>query len=167
MAQKDYIDAFRSLLEDLRQITIMAMAETGIKQESDLSKSVKYVLTKDGIKMQVLPYYPWVSSGHLAKRRAFAHKVPIQVLIEWIKKKHLVPRHKKSGRFMTTNQFAFAIQESIYKKGINGKIKSKGKNYEELVVNNVADYSAIKLADVLAVQIADELQAMFAPVSNT
>ena len=166
MAEKiTYVQAFKELLLELRQITIQAMAEKGIKESSDLSKSVKYTLTKDGIKMEVLPYYPWVDAGHRLNRRIGARKIPIQVLIEWIKKKGLVPRNRKSGRFMTTNQFAFAIQTSIYKKGINGKVKTMGKNYDELVANNVADYSAIKLADVLAMQIADELVGMFAPIT--
>ena len=160
MADKNYIDAFKSLLGELQQITIQAMAEAGVKKSSDLAKSVKYVLTKDGIKMEVLNYYPWVSDGHRVVRRAMVSKVPIDALIRWIKKRGLVPTGGK-----TINQLAFAIQTAIYKRGLSGKTKTKGRGYADPVAEDVADYTAEKLADSLAVEIADELVEMFAPVA--
>lgn len=165
MADSNYIAAIKGLLEELRTITIMAMASTGVDKDSDLSKSVKYIITKDGIKMEVAEYYAWVDEGHKVTRKPMVRKVPIDALIQWIKKKGLLGRSKKSGRFITFNQLAFAIQTAIYKKGIQGKVKTKGKNFAEKVANNVADYTAEELADVLALQIADELVDMFAPVA--
>lgn len=160
MQNKNYIDAFKSLLGELQQITIEAMAEAGVKKSSDLSKSVKYVITKDGIKMEVLNYYPWVSEGHKVVRRAMVSKVPIDALIRWIKKRGLTPSGGK-----TINQLAFAIQQAIYKRGLSGRTKTKGKKYADPVANDIADYTSKKLADVLAVQIADELVEMFAPIA--
>lgn len=165
MAEQNYIASIKDLLEDLRQITIIAMAQAGVKEDSDLSKSVKFYLTKDGIQMRVAEYYPFVSEGHLVKRRAGLRKVPLDALIKWIKAKGILPRSKKTGRFVTINQMAFAVQMSIWKKGISGKIKTKGKKYADTVANDVADYTATKLADVLAEAIADDLVNMFEPVS--
>lgn len=160
MAEDNYIASIKNLLAELQQITIQAMAQTGVNTSSDLAKSVKYVITKDGIKLMVAEYYPFVSEGHVVKRRALISKVPISALIPWIKKRGLVP---KAGK--TINQLAFAIQTAIYKRGISGKVKTKGKGFADTVETNVADYTATELADVLAVQIADELVAMFAPVA--
>jgi len=160
MAETNYITSIKNLLLELQQITIASMAQTGVKNTSDLAKSVKWIITKDGIKMEVAEYYPFVSEGHLVKRRARLRKVPIDVLVEWIKKRGLIPTGGK-----TINQLAFAIQTSIYKRGINGKIKTKGKKYADLVATNVADYTSEQLANVLAEAIADDLVDMFAPLA--
>jgi len=165
MADTMYIQAIKGLLEELRTITLQAMAETGVETTSDLSKSVKYVFTNDGIKMEVLEYYQYVSEGHSIKRRARARRIPLDVLIQWIKKKRIVGRNKKNGRFITINQLAFAIQTVIWKRGIMGGVKTKGKKFAEKVANNVADYTAEELANVLAIQIANELEDMFEPVA--
>ena len=165
MAETNYIASIKELLEDLREITVIAMAQAGIKETSDLSKSVKFYNTKDGIQMKVLEYYPFVDTGHRVVRRARVKKVPLDVLIEWIKKKGILPRSKTTGRFVTVNQMAYAVQMSIYKQGLSGKIKTKGKNYGDAVANDVADYTADKLANVLAERIADDLVEMFAPVT--
>jgi hypothetical protein len=59
MADTNYIASIKELLDDLRRITIEAMAETGVKSSSDLAKSVKFSFTKDGIKMEVAEYYSY------------------------------------------------------------------------------------------------------------
>jgi hypothetical protein len=153
MAKKDYIKPLKALLIELRKITLMAMAQAGIKQSSDLSKSVKWFVTKDGVKMEVAEYYPWVSEGRsTTRRRARVAKVPIDALIEWIKRKGLQPIGRK-----TINQLAFAIQTSIYKKGLNTNRPVQGKGYADKVVNETADFTADKLAGFLAEEIADEM----------
>ena len=165
MANENYIEAFKELLQELRTITITAMAQTGVKRDSDLSKSVEYVLTKDGIKMLVAEYYPYVSEGHVTRRRARLRRIPLDVLIEWIKAKRIQPRASATGRFQTINQMAWAVQTKIYNEGIKGGKKSKGKGFAETVAEDVADYSADELADYLANMIADDLVEMFAPVA--
>ena len=159
MAETNYIEAIKDLLVSLQQITIEAMAQAGVKQSSDLSKSVTYSLTPDGIQMEAAEYYPWVSDGHAFSRRARLRRVPLNVLIEWIKEKGLVPNGGK-----TINQLAWAIQTSIYQRGIRKKMV-KGKNFADTVATNVGDYTADKLADELALIIADDLVEMFAPVT--
>lgn len=51
-------------------------------------------------------------------------KVPIAALLEFIKRRRIRGRKKTGkgrGRFITANQLAFAIQNSIYKNGIRGR----------------------------------------------
>ena len=160
MAETNYIQEIQGLLAELQQISIAAMAQTGVKKSSDLSKSVKYSLTKDGIQMKALEYYPFVSEGHVVKRRSRVAKVPIDALIEWIKDRGLVPNGGK-----TINQLAFAIQTAIYQRGIKGKVKTKGRGFADVVANDVADYTAEELANYLANEIANELVEAFAPVA--
>ena len=45
-------------------------------------------------------------------------KPPMSVFLPWIKKRGLKGRDKKTGRFTTHKSLAFAIANSIYKKGI-------------------------------------------------
>jgi hypothetical protein len=151
MADKNEITTMLTeLLKELQKITLMTITKSGVKANSDLAKSVKYYVTKDGIQMEVAAYYPYVSSG----RRPNIRRVPIKDLIPWIKQYGIRPRNGQ-----TINQLAFAIQTSIYKRGI------KGKNYVDKVETGVADYAAFAVADDLAVVIADDLVEMFAPVA--
>lgn len=157
---ENYLQDIQDLLTELREITIQSMAASGVKSTSDLSKSVQWYYTKDGVAMKVAEYYPWVSDGHKVVRRAGVSKVPVDALIEWIKKRNIIPTGKK-----TINQLAFAIQTSIYKRGIKSKLPTKGKGYADKVAENVADYTAEELANYLATEIADDLVEMFAPVA--
>lgn len=157
MAETNYIASIKELLDDLRRITVQAMAETGIKKSSDLSKSVKFSFTKDGIQMEVAEYYGWVSDGHRIVRRARVKRVPLDVLIQWIKSKNILPRNQKTGRFITVNQMAFAVQTAIWKRGIQRKTPTIGRGFAQTVADNVADYTAEELANELAMQIADDI----------
>lgn len=167
MNKNELVDAIKELLLELQKITVQTMATTGVKTSSDISKSIKYVITKDGVQMVANDYYTELSEGRsTTKRRALAHRIPLDVLIKWIKAKNILPRNQKTGRFITINQFAWAIQTSIYKHGLNSKRAVKGKKFADKVENNVADYMANQLADKLAEAIANELVLMFAPVTN-
>ena len=167
MADDNYIAAIKGLLEELRLITIQAMAESGVPKSSDLSKSVKYYVTRDGIKMMVAEYYPYVDAGRSGtKRRAGLRRIPLDALIQWIKKNGILGRNKKSGRFITINQTAWAIQTAIYKRGINSSKPVKGKQFAQKVADNVADYTSEELVNYLAMMVADDLVEAFAPVAN-
>lgn len=147
---EDYINAVKDLLKELQKITVMTLKKSGVEEKSDLSKSIKYVVTKDGVNMLAATYYPYVSAG----RKANIKRVPIAPLIEWIKQYNIKP---KAGQ--TINQLAWAISTSIYQHGI------KAKKFEEKVETGVADYTALALSDELAELIADDLVDMFAPVA--
>lgn len=129
------------------------MAQRGVSQSTPLSKSVKWTATQEGIKMEVAEYYPYVSEGRKGtRRRARLAKVPIDALIEWIKANGITPRENK-----TINQLAFAIQTSIYQKGINSNKPVKGKGFGDVVMNQTADYVSENMANEMAEQIADEV----------
>jgi len=157
MAEKNYIGSIKDLLEDLRQITIEAMASTGIKKTSDLAKSVKFMNTRDGIAMEVNFYYPFVSEGHMIVRPPRIKKVPLDALIQWIKANNILPRSKKSGRFVTVNQMAWAVQMSIWKRGIKSKMPTMGRGFAQVVADDVADEAALRLADELANEVLSDL----------
>lgn len=146
---EDYFNAIENLLTELKKITTMTLQKSGVKEKSNLSKSVQYITNKNGIQMLVASYYPYVSGG----RKANIRRVPIAFLIDWIKRYGIKPR---SGQ--TINQLAFAIQTSIYKRGI------RAKKFEEKVETGVADYTALALSDELAEMVADDLVDMFAPL---
>ena len=151
------VEDIKQLLLELRNITLIAMAQSGIKKTSDLSKSVTFVETQDGIKMEVAEYYPYVSGGRSRTYRpARISKVPIDALIQWIRAKGIVPRTK-----MTTNQLAFAIQSAIYYKGIKSNKPVKGKNFADRVAEDVSDFTAEQVANYMAESIADDLVEMF------
>ena len=142
----DYKELLVDLLKDLTKVTLIAMEQQGVDKNSKLSKSVNYAVINDSIQLEVAYYYHYVSSG----RKRGIKKVPITALIQYIKDKGISPR---SGQ--TINQLAFAIQNSIYRQGINPK------NFEDKVSDNALDVASEGLAEGLAESIADELENMF------
>lgn len=134
------------LLVDLNKVTVLALEQSGVKRSSDLSKSLKYIPTKDGIQLEVAYYYSYVSDG----RRRYVKKVPIEALIKFIKQNGISPRPGQ-----TISGLAYAIQTSIYKEGI------KGKNYMDKVANVAGFVSQEEIATDLMNGIADELVSMF------
>ncbi len=73
------------------------------------------------LSVYIADYAKYVESG----RRPGARKVPISALVAWIKSKRVGISRTSRGRFtkrqMTITQLAFAIQNSIYKRGIAGR----------------------------------------------
>ncbi|TPE44937.1 hypothetical protein [Pontibacter mangrovi] len=72
------------------------------------------------LELYALEYWKWVDSG----RKPFTKKIPLRYILEWIKRKKMrgrVRAGKGRGRFITDNQLAYMIQNSIYKKGIQGR----------------------------------------------
>ena len=91
-----------------------------LPRNSRLVEGLKYELVEEGglpvgISVLAPDYATYVDAG----RRPFARKVPISALIEWIKRRRLQQRFKgRKGKFISINQIAFTIQNSIYKRGI-------------------------------------------------
>jgi hypothetical protein len=145
-----YTDMLVDLVNELHDSTVAIITNSGVKKDSNLSKSIKYVPAKEGVNMEANYYYPFVSGG----RKSGVRKVPISDLIDYIKRYGLRPRVGQ-----TTNQLAFALQTHIFKAGI------KAKNFEDKVVTASGDIASLAVADDLALIIADELVDMFAPVA--
>jgi len=83
---------------------------TGIDKNSDLIKSVQLQYSNsDGIIIYANSYAENIQKG----RKKFSKKIPINFLIEFVKK------NNRSAK--NVNNIAYAIQNSIYKNGISGK----------------------------------------------
>lgn len=128
---------FRSFLQELGMFIVAEMnfilenfKPHGVKN-SDLQKSFNYKLNQtrngkgqfsgfvqgSGIEILANYYADYLDRG----RKPRARKIPINILITWVKKKKLQFRNKKNGKFISQNSTAFIIQNSIYKKGIKGR----------------------------------------------
>jgi hypothetical protein len=138
----DTTQILKELSNQLVPILKAILEESGVKSNSDLIKSIGAQSDDKLIQFIINDYYEYVSSG----RRSGARKVPIENLLEFIKKNNIAP---KPGQ--TSNQLAFAIQNSIYKSGIQGK------HYVDQVLQTMGDYSANAIADEYAAEVADEI----------
>lgn len=116
------MEDFKPLIQDLmNDLTIAVKAVIVAKapslKGSDLVDSIEFRPLPVGFELWANNYYDYVDKG----RRARVTKVPIAALVNWISKKRIKGRNAK-GRFITNNQLAFAIQTSIFKQGIKGKL---------------------------------------------
>lgn len=133
-----------AIKDDVVAAAKVVMIQHGVPQQSDLIKSVDMELVNSNLVLVANNYYVWLSAG----RKAGIKKVPIQALISWIKKYRIVGRSKK-GRFISQVSLAFAIQNSIYKKGI------RGRNYADKVEEITLDILSEQLTEIMSIAIAD------------
>lgn len=113
-------------IADLGQFIINELGKELVKQDhkntGNLINSLDYELQGRGDLLSLvitsLPYGENVNTG----RRRGGKKVPINVLVEWIKQKGIETNNKKAVGI------AFAIQKSIEKKGIPSKPYTKWKS---------------------------------------
>ena len=77
------------------------------------SINVQYDAGDSSFKVEMLDYWQNVNDG---RRRG--KYVPIDALKDWIKARGLKGRNKKTGRFITTESFAWGISTNIKKFGI-------------------------------------------------
>ena len=131
-----------AILEEMTKAVKIVMQQKGIERNSDLIKSTEVIWKNNAFVMIANDYFEYASGG----RRPRARKVPIKDLLSWIKQYGIRPR---AGQ--TTNQLAFAIQQSIYKNGI------KKKNYADPVEETLTDLSAEATAEVLSEVIVDAI----------
>jgi len=83
-----------------------------------LAKSVDYelieTLDKISVGIKALDYFENVDSG----RRKGAKPPPTGAIVKWMKTRGIKGRNRKTGRFQTQQQTAFAIARGISKNGI-------------------------------------------------
>ncbi len=137
------LDIVSTLVNDLTLLAQRTMIENGVANDSELVKSVQFIPKNSGLQLLANDYYEYLSTG----RRAGARKVPINDLIDWIKKKGIAGAN--------VNAVAWRIQQSIYRNGIRGKF------YSNPVEQNVADMASEQLAEILSEVIADEMVMAF------
>jgi hypothetical protein len=128
----------------------------GLDKSSALYNSMMVVYdSTPTIKVESLDYLKYLDGG----RRAGARKIPVQIILRWIKKKKIRPRNAK-GQFksMTLNQLAFVIQRSIFNIGIRPRniLKKSFQQIDELYKNNV-ESGIQEIIDSLFININDEV----------
>jgi hypothetical protein len=133
------------IVKELNLVVQKVLVDNKVKSNSDLVDSVEWEFSRSELLMYVNDYYSALSKG----RKPLAKKIPIFVLVNWIKKYQITsPKY-------STNRLAFIIQNSIYKNGITGK------NFIEQVEKSVSDIVEIRLADNLDKFISDSLFVAF------
>lgn len=128
---------FKAFLHELGQFIIAQMNfvlenyQPYPVKGSDLQRSFDYKLVQarnekgqftgfgEGASVEILSNYyaTFLDKG----RRPNVKKVPIMILIKWIKKKGIRFNDKKTGRFLSHNTMAYMIRNSIYRNGIKGR----------------------------------------------
>lgn len=108
--------------------------EIGLNQELKqlgYPQSAQIVLNKNGqIEILVPDYFKFIESG----RKPKAKKVPIQALIRWAKKNNIT----------NVNRAVWAIQQSIYNKGIKPK-----PSYKKAIDDLLLQYDFSKVIDLI------------------
>ena len=144
---KDYREFLRRIARVLKALNVRIANEADIPMKSNLTRSFQVKVRPDFRRMQFLAndYLEYVDKG----RRAGTRKVPINALLDWITRYNVVAPGK------TPVQLAFAIQQNIYKNGIEPK-PVLGRMQQEMV-DTIADGMARELEK----SIADEFVAQF------
>ena len=100
----DIVQIKEPLLRDLEKATKAIIAGSGIKQNSDLIKSISWVESEDDSIMTLIAndYFIYADVG-----RRKGVMPPVEPLIKWIKKNNIAMRG------MTVNEMAFIIANAI------------------------------------------------------
>jgi hypothetical protein len=138
-------------IQVLGQFIINELGKELIKQNhratGNLIASLDYAVENRGdlfsIIVTSLPYGENVNTG----RRAGGKKVPIQVLVEWIKQKGIATNNKK------VLGIAFAIQNKIHKEGSPTKARvrkyGKGVDFIDDTLERINDEITRRIADIV------------------
>jgi hypothetical protein len=78
----------------------------------------------------------YISTG----RKPGGRKIPIRYLLDFIKKNNLKGRVKSGQKAMSDTQLAFAIQTTIWKRGV------RGKNFWDTMVKMFEDMSEQRIS---------------------
>lgn len=135
------LNVTKALINEIIAATKKVMIEYELG-DSKLIDSIEWRYKDEVFTLLANDYFTYVVTG----RRPKARKVPIRPLIDWLRRKNIKPAYGQ-----TYNTLAFAIQNSIYKSGINGK------DLVSPIINVTSDILAEYIAEDLSVSIADEL----------
>lgn len=143
------IQILQTFIEDLSALVTLVLTDAGVEDSSNLIKTLKWETTSDGVQLVAQDYFFFLSTG----RKPNARKVPIEALLSWMKKKGIDAGNR--------NQVAWAIQQGIYKNGIQGK------NYLRTTIDELKEYTAVELLKVLSKNIASEITKSFTEVGKS
>ena len=134
----------KALLKELELATEKILAQYKL-YDSDLSRSIEYTYKDNIFVMLANDYFQYVARGRQPKAR----KVPVEPLIQWLKRKGIAP---KNGDYNST---AFAIQQAIFKSGIKAKPFVNPIIAADLEI--ISEDIALELSENIALTIATQL----------
>lgn len=143
----DIVQIKEPLLRDLEKATKAIIAGSGIKQNSDLIKSIKWVESEDDSIMTLIAndYFIYADVG-----RRKGVMPPVEPLIKWIKKNNIAMRG------MTVNEMAFIIANAIKRNGVMGKFFSG--EIMETTTDIVSEELATTMADNICEAIVQAIE---------
>lgn len=123
-----------------------AIAQNPTLLGSNLIKNISYQVQAGTVVINIPDYAKYVEYGLPAGTNKGVW-VPIQKLIEWIKKKGIQPK-------TSVNQFAYAVQRKIFNVGING-VKARPFISEALKKSEeeVESLLAIQLENIIDIEL--------------
>ena len=138
----DIVQIKEPLLRDLEKATKAIIAGSGIKQNSDLIKSISWVESEDDSIMTLIAndYFIYADVG-----RRKGVMPPVEPLIKWIKKNNIAMRG------MTVNEMAFIIANAIKRNGVMGKF------FSGEIMETTTDIVSEKLATTMADNICEAI----------
>lgn len=138
----DIVQIKEPLLRDLEKATKAIIAGSGIKQNSDLIKSISWVESEDDSIMTLIAndYFIYADVG-----RRKGVMPPVEPLIKWIKKNNIAMRG------MTVNEMAFMIANAIKRNGVMGKF------FSGEIMESTTDIVAEELATTMADNICEAI----------
>ena len=115
--EKEIYDLLGQII--VEEIQTYLVTKNKLLKNNGLVQSIDYEVRQNQLEILAADYYEYYVKG----RRPFARKVPIFALIKWIQRYRFKAGRGRDarGRFITDNQYAFAIQTAIYKNGIKKK----------------------------------------------
>jgi len=143
----DIVQIKEPLLRDLEKATKAIIAGSGIKQNSDLIKSISWVESEDDSIMTLIAndYFIYTDVG-----RRKGVMPPVEPLIKWIKKNNIAMRG------MTVNEMAFIIANAIKRNGVMGKFFSG--EIMETTTDIVSEELATTMADNICEAIVQAIE---------
>ena len=143
----DIVQIKEPLLRDLEKATKAIIAGSGIKQNSDLIKSISWVESEDDSIMTLIAndYFIYADVG-----RRKGVMPPVEPLIKWIKKNNIAMRG------MTVNEMAFIIANAIKRNGVMGKFFSG--EIMETTTDIVSEELATTMADNICEAIVQAIE---------
>lgn len=143
-----YRDFLRNIVKTLNSLNVRIAQSSTIPMESRLINSFNTRVRPDFKVIQFIAndYLEYVDRG----RRSGVRKVPINALLDWIRRYNITAPNK------TPNQLAFAIQTNIYKNGIEPKpVLDKMRNS---MINTIADGMAEELEESIAEEFVQQFK---------
>ncbi len=109
------------------------------KDSSGIVGNTKVSFNTDGVEIKTTKYAQFLDAG----RKPGGKKVPISVLIAWVKRYRVGGRNSRSGKFkknVSVNSVAYAIQNAIHRNGIKARpFLTKTVAFAEQVVADAID----------------------------